>query len=140
MASKQSPSQKATVERVMHEFKEGELETQGRTVKNPKQAIAIALSEAGSSSRQSPQENKTRQARTKAKERAGKTAEAEKEGKRAQDRTLEKGARGGRPAASSNASTKSSRSKAELYAEARKRDIPGRSRMNRTQLERALAH
>jgi hypothetical protein len=136
MASKQSPSQKATVERVMHEFKEGELESQGGKVKNPKQAIAIALSEAGSSNRQSPQENKERQAKTKAKEKAGKTAEAEKEGKRAQDRTLEKGAHGGKP----NQTTKGNGSKADLYAEARKRDIPGRSKMNRAQLERALAH
>jgi hypothetical protein len=140
MPSKQSPSQKATVERVMHEFKEGELETRGRKVKNPRQAIAIALSESGSSNRQSPQDNKQRRARTKAKEKASETAEAEKEGKRAQDRTLEKGARGSKPAAGSNASAKSSRGKAELYAEARKRDIPGRSRMNRAQLERALAH
>ncbi len=39
--------QKRTVERVMHEFKHGELETHGRKVRNPKQAIAIALHEAG---------------------------------------------------------------------------------------------
>ena len=140
MASKQSPSQKATVERVMHEFKEGELETRGRKVRNPKQAIAIALSEAGSSDRQSPQENRRRQAKTRAKEASGRTAEAEKEGKRAQDRTLAKGARGGKPAGKSARTGKESRSKAELYAEARRRDIRGRSKMNRAQLERALAH
>ena len=32
------------------------------------------------------------------------------------------------------------RSKADLYAEAKKRDIPNRSKMNKAQLERALGH
>ena len=46
--AKQSKAQKETVERVMHEFKHGELkQAGGRKVKNPKQAIAIALREAG---------------------------------------------------------------------------------------------
>ena len=48
--AKQSKAQKATVERVMHEFKDGELtQNNGRTVKDRKQAVAIALSEAGAS-------------------------------------------------------------------------------------------
>ncbi len=48
MATRQTPEQKETVERVMHEFKHGELETsRGRKVRNPRQAIAIALHEAG---------------------------------------------------------------------------------------------
>ena len=44
---KQTPSQKKIV-KVMHEFKEGELHvgTSDTIVTNPKQAIAIALSEA----------------------------------------------------------------------------------------------
>jgi hypothetical protein len=50
MATHQSKQQKETVGRVMHEFKHGELETsRGRKVKNPKQAIAIGLHEAGAS-------------------------------------------------------------------------------------------
>jgi hypothetical protein len=50
MATHQSKAQKETVERVMHEFKHGELNTsRGRKVKNPKQAIAIGLHEAGAS-------------------------------------------------------------------------------------------
>src|ERR1700736_3482527 len=50
MATQQSKAQKETVSRVMHEFKHGELETSsGKKVKNPKQAIAIGLSEAGAS-------------------------------------------------------------------------------------------
>ena len=93
MPSKQSNSQKGTVERVMHEFKNGELKSGGRgpKVKNPKQAIAIALHEAGASNRESPAENRSAERKTKAKERKGETAQAEKEGKRAQDRTIAKG-------------------------------------------------
>ena len=98
MAKSQTPAQKATVERVMHEFKEGELRSRGDgpKVKNPKQAIAIALHEAGASNRETPRRNEAARARSKGKEKRGETAEAEKEGKRTQDRTLAKGARGGR--------------------------------------------
>ena len=50
MATHQTKAQKETVERVMHEFKHGELETsRGKKVKNLKQAIAIGLHEAGAS-------------------------------------------------------------------------------------------
>jgi hypothetical protein len=79
----ETKSQKETVERVMHEFKHGELETGrgGKKVKNPRQAVAIALSEAGASNRQSPAENKRRLRRTKDKERRGETAQAETEGR-----------------------------------------------------------
>ncbi len=45
----QSPAQKNTVERVMHEFKHGELKSAGKKVRNPRQAVAIGLSEAGAS-------------------------------------------------------------------------------------------
>ena len=102
MPSKQSNSQKGTVERVMHEFKTGELKSGGRgpKVKNPKQAIAIALHEAGASNRESSAENRSAERKTKAKERKGQTAQAEKEGKRAQDRTIAKGAGGKLRAAS----------------------------------------
>ena len=79
----QSEPQKETVERVMHEFKHGELRsgTSGRKVKNRKQAVAIALSEAGASNQQTPKENEQHLRRTKAKERRGETAQAETEGK-----------------------------------------------------------
>ncbi len=44
----QTPAQQRKVSKVMHEFKEGDLKSSsGQKVKNPKQAIAIALSEAG---------------------------------------------------------------------------------------------
>ena len=52
MAS-QTPKQKKIVGRVMHEFKQGDLPSgSGDKVRNPRQAIAIALNEAGASRRQ----------------------------------------------------------------------------------------
>jgi hypothetical protein len=47
--AKESPKAKKKVEKVMHEFKEGKLHSgskHGPEVSNPKQAVAIALSEA----------------------------------------------------------------------------------------------
>lgn len=104
MAARQSKSQKETVERVMHEFKEGELRIGGKgpKVKNPKQAIAIALSEAGASRKD-----------------------------------------GAKPAGKSKSSRAKSvgapRTRAQLYEEAQRRGIPGRSRMKKVELERALS-
>ena len=84
MTPRESEPQKETVERVMHEFKHGELRSgaSGEKVKNRKQAIAIALSEAGSSNQQTPEENEAHLRHTKAKERRGETAKDEVEGKR----------------------------------------------------------
>ncbi len=49
--AKQTKKQAATIEKVMHEYKQGNLKSgpggKGGTVKSQKQAIAIALSEAG---------------------------------------------------------------------------------------------
>jgi hypothetical protein len=83
MAPRESEPQKETVERVMHEFKHGELRsgTTGPKVKNRKQAVAIALSEAGESNQQTPKQNKAHLRRTKAKERRRETARDEAEGK-----------------------------------------------------------
>ena len=137
---RQSKAQKATTERVMHEFKEGELESgSGNKVTSRKQAIAIALSESGSSNRKSPKKNRATLSHTRAKERAGKTAEAQKEGKRAQDRTLAKGAAGAPRRRSTGASGRvNGPSKDELMDRARKRGIVGRSRMSKGELQRAL--
>ena len=78
---KETKEQKDTVGRVMHEYKHGELETgTGKPVKSRRQAIAIALREAGASNRESPERNRENLKRTKKKERAGKTAKQEKEG------------------------------------------------------------
>ncbi len=121
----QSKAQKDTVKRVMHEFKHGELnQPGGRKVKNPKQAIAIALHEAGASNQESQEKNRQNLRKTKAKERKGETGKDAAEG------------RGG---AGANGGSKGVKSKAELYDEAKKRDIPGRSKMDKAQLERALA-
>src|SRR5215217_9531161 len=99
--AKQSKPQKETVERVMHEFKEGELRIRGgRKVRNPKQAIAIALHEAGASNQESPKKNRQNLRKTKAKERRGDTEQA----------------RG----------VKGSATRADLYDRAKRRDIPGR--------------
>ena len=117
MATHQSKSQQETIGRVMHEFKHGELETAaGRKVKNPKQAIAIGLREAGASKYESRKKNQKNLARTKRRERSGETARDAKE------------SRGRRHEPT----------RAELYAEARRRDVPGRSKMGKSELMRAV--
>jgi hypothetical protein len=112
MARHQSDGQKKTVRRVMHEFTRGQLESgRGGKVENPRQAIAIALHEAGASRNESPAKNRENLRRTKRRERAAARARGP-----AAERVTRK----------------------ELYAEARRRDIPGRSRMSKSQLARAL--
>jgi hypothetical protein len=107
MARKQSPKQREVVGRVMHEFKHGGLESSsGRKVKNPRQAIAIALHEAGASRDETPARNKRDLARTQAKE-----------------RQAEAGRKGGKGAAPSAARPRSGaagadESRAALYQEA----------------------
>jgi hypothetical protein len=124
MARQQSKEQKETIERVMHEFKHGELRIRGAgpKVKNPKQAIAIALHEAGSSNEESLKKNRDNLKRTKAKERRGETAQAKTAGK---STTRHRAQSGGQ-------------TKADLYAEAQRRHVPGRSRMSKAELEKAL--
>ncbi len=79
--AKESKEQKEVVERVMHEHKHGELQTgTGKPVKSRRQAVAIALHEAGATNQESPKKNRENLARTKKKEREGKTAKQEKEG------------------------------------------------------------
>jgi Family of unknown function (DUF6496) len=139
MATHQSPGQKRTVERVMHEYKHGELKTArgARKVKNPKQAIAIALHEAGASNQESTAANARNQRHTKAKESRGETYQDETEGHRATKKTY------ARATARSNGGAKArehEKTRAELYAEAKRRDVPGRSTMNKAQLAHALHH
>ena len=66
--AKQTLAQKNTVERVMHEFKDGELESgpdgAAGKVRDPKQAIAIALSEAGVPDQRSSKAKTTSRRRT----------------------------------------------------------------------------
>jgi hypothetical protein len=134
--ARQSKAQQATVERVMHEFKHGELETRGRKVENSRQAIAIALSEAGASNQQSPPANRKRLRHTKAKERKGETAMQEKEGKDAMRREQRAGSRSAGKSGKGGKGGQETR--AQLYEEAKKRDIPGRSKMSKDELARAL--
>ncbi|MFL5333667.1 MAG: DUF6496 domain-containing protein [Geminicoccaceae bacterium] len=105
--------------RVMHEFKHGELRVRRRSglkVKNPKQAIAIALHEAGATNQESPKKNRENLRRTRAKERHGDTAQVE----------VERGhSKVGAP------------TKAQLMAEAVRRGLAGRSIMSKVELERA---
>src|SRR5690349_7686680 len=90
--ARQSREQKKTVQRVMHEFKHGELRRgRGGKVKNPKQAIAIALHEAGASKYESPAKNRENLRKTKRKERRGETGQQRTEGRR----TASHRARGG---------------------------------------------
>lgn len=127
MPRHQTPAQRETIERVMHEFKRGELKAAAgkRKVRNPKQAIAIALHEAGASQYESEAENKHNLRLTKEKERRGETYRDEAEGRQ----------RRGRSAGDRDGSKKT---RAELYDEAKKRNIPGRSKMSKAQLAKAL--
>jgi len=112
MPKKQSEEQKEIVGRVMHEYKHGELKgAGGRKVRNPRQAIAIALHEAGTSNEQTPAQNRRALKRTEQRERSGQTGRARAEG---------------------------NPSRAELYEQAKQADVPGRSRMNKGELQRAL--
>jgi len=90
MAIHQTPTQRKTVKRVMHEYKQGELKTArgARKVNNPKQAIAIALSEAGASKYDTPRERANNLRRTKTKEKRGETGGAATEGRARAARTL----------------------------------------------------
>ena len=118
----QSKGQSRTVKRVMHEYKHGELKSRAGKVKSRRQAIAVALSEAGESRNKSPAENRHNRARTRANERRSKTGQTIAEGRSRR-----------------GAGTHKERTRAELYAEARRREIPGRSHMNKAALVRALA-
>jgi hypothetical protein len=115
----------------------------GRKVKSRRQAIAIALNEAGSSKYESPKENRRAFRKTKEKERKGETGMDEKEGRGASRRITRASRK--RSAGKTSAGRRSARgarsgdkTKGELYVEARKKDIPGRSKMSKSQLARAL--
>src|SRR5215831_2468688 len=152
---KPSPRQRKTMGRVMHEFKHGELRSgpqgKGGKVKSRRQAIAIALKEAGASKYESKRENRRNFAKTKGKEARGDTYQQEAEGKRhlgARDRRESSRAMGGKNAVRNTASgRKAARTrsrhdgdstKRELYERAKARGVEGRSKMTKRQLENAL--
>jgi len=136
----------------MHEFKHGELKSgRGGKVKNRRQAIAIALNEAGTSKYESPRRNRRNLRKTERKESKGRTAQQEREGKshvgahgkRESTRTMggsnaRKQTARGRKAAAARARKSDGHTRRELYARARKAHIEGRSKMSKRQLENAL--
>ena len=126
--AKQTAAQRKTVGRVMHEWKHGELKSsRSGKVKGRRQAVAIALSEAGASNQQSGSQNRRQYARTKSKERRGQTAQQRKEGRASIG-----------PKSSRRVRRSGGPTRAQLYRQAIRRNIPGRSRMNKAQLQRAL--
>ena len=117
--SKTTPSQRKTVGRVMHEYEHGELKSgpdgKAGPVKNRKQAIAIALHEAGASKYDSAQERQRSYARTKEKEAKGETYQQETEGKShvgARGKRESSPAMGGKNATKPTRRAKSARGKA----------------------------
>ncbi len=124
--AKTSMSQRRTVGRVMHEYAHGELKSgrrgKGGKVRSRRQAIAIALEEAGASKYNSKAENRRKLSRTKRKEATGRTAQQETEGK------TRVGARGKR---------ESSRAMGGKNAKATTRRSPRRSTTRRRAARRA---
>jgi hypothetical protein len=151
----ESERQKRITGRVMHEFKHGELKSGpgGRAgpVKNRRQAIAIALEEAGASNLESDRRNQHNLQRTEQKEAEGRTAQQEQEGKSRigasgeRESTPAMGGKNarkptarGQKAANTRADRQDGHTRADLYAEARQRHVEGRSKMTKRQLENAL--
>jgi len=145
--------QRRTEGRVMHEFKHDELKSgpggKGGKVMSRKQAIAIALNEAGNSKYKSDAKNRRSEAKTERKEARGETAQQQKEGKGhvgAEGNRESSHAIGGKDATrktaagkrAANARVRGGKTKGELYKQAQRRDIPNRSKMTKTQLENAL--
>jgi uncharacterized protein DUF6496 len=150
-----SSRQKRITGRVMHEFKHGELKSgprgRGGKVKSRRQAIAIALEEAGASKYDSDRRNRRNLSRTEIKEAQGRTAQQEREGKshvgasRKRESTRAMGGRNarkptarGRKAATARSRKSDGHTRQELYAKAQRRHIEGRSKMTKRQLENAL--
>src|SRR5258707_8837172 len=83
--AKASLAQRKTEGRIMHEFKHGELKSgrrgKGGKVKSRKQAIAIALHEAGASKYDTKSQRKKSSAKSRRKESRGETYQQEREGK-----------------------------------------------------------
>jgi hypothetical protein len=151
--AKSTPRQRRTEGRVMHEFKHGELKSgrggKGGKVKSRKQAIAIALSEAGASKYDSKREQRHNRARSARKEAQGRTGQQEREGRRhigargKRESTPAEGGKNARHRTQSGKRAARSRvrggpTKAQLYKKAQKLDIPERSKMTKTQLENAI--
>ena len=152
---KSTPRQRKTVGRVMHEYEHGELKSgrsgKGGKVKSRRQAIAIALHEAGASKYDSGRKNRANLRKTEHKEARGKTYQQEAEGKshvgaRGQresspamgGKNATRLTRSGAKAARTRARRQAGTTKDALYKRAKARGIEGRSKMTKRQLENAL--
>ena len=151
----ESSRQKRITGRVLHEFKHGELKSgrsgKGGKVKSRRQAIAIALQEAGASKYDSAKRNRRNLRRTEQKEARGRTAQQEREGKShvgayrkrestkamAGSNARKQTARGHR-AAVARARKADGYTRQELYEKAKRKNVEGRSKMSKRQLENAL--
>jgi hypothetical protein len=139
----------------MHEFKHGELKSGrgGKTgkVKSRRQAIAIALQEAGASKYDSAKRNRRNLRRTEGKEATGRTAQQEREGKShvgaygkrestkaMAGRTARKKTERGHRAATARSRKPDGHTRQELYQRAKRQGVEGRSKMTKRQLENAL--
>ena len=151
--AKATPRQRRTEGRVMHEFKHGELKSgrsgKGGKVKSRKQAIAIALNEAGASKYKSRRKNRSSRAKTERKEASGRTGQQAREGRShigargKRESTRSEGGKNARRRTAAGKRAARSRvrggpTKAALYKRAKKAGIPNRSKMTKTQLENAL--
>jgi Family of unknown function (DUF6496) len=151
----ESSRQKRITGRVMHEFKHGELKSgragKGGKVKNRRQAIAIALREAGASKYQGTKRSRRNLRRSEKKEARGRTAQQEREGKshigasHKRESTKAMGGRNARKqtarghrAAVARARAADGHTRQELYQRARRKHVEGRSKMTKRQLENAL--
>jgi hypothetical protein len=151
----ESGRQKRITGRVMHEFKHGELKSgpggKGGPVRSRRQAIAVALEEAGASKYESNRRNRRNLHRTERKEAEGKTGQQEHEGKSrlgASDKRESTRSMGGKNAkkptargrrAAATRARADGHTRRELYLQARRRHIEGRSKMTKRQLENALS-
>jgi hypothetical protein len=152
---KTTPRQRKSIGRVMHEYEHGELKSgpggRGGKVKNRRQAIAIALEEAGASKYESGRENRRHLARTERKEAQGRTAQQEREGeshvgargRRESSRSMggqnaRRLTKSGRKAANTRAREARGTTKEALYRRAQRAGIEGRSKMTKQQLANAL--
>lgn len=151
----ESSRQKRITGRVMHEFKHGELKS-GRGGKAGKvgtrrQAVAIALQEAGASKYDSERRNRRNLRRTEQKEARGQTAQQEREGalnvgaRRKRESTNAMGGRNARKqtarghrAAVARTHRTDGYTREELYEKAKRQHVEGRSKMTKRQLENAL--
>jgi hypothetical protein len=150
-----TPRQRKIMGRVMHEYEHGELKSgpggKAGKVRSRKQAVAIALHEAGASKYESEHENERSLRKTERKEARGETYQQEAEGKRhvgARGRRESSRAMGGSNAThltkrgehAARARARKGPTYDELYARAQRAHIEGRSKMSKQQLVNALHH